>query len=169
LSDRDDGVPSSIGGTFYVVVNIYVRLGPHLLILKRAKGSGRNSGRWTVPGGFVEPGEEPEHAGLRELREETGLQPSGLDLVGVGRADGRRDGADALFIAYACQSPTSEIAISDEHDMSRWILPTDYLAECFPAGAVERLRLQAPRQFELLASLKNSLEQYLDWLRIPRR
>jgi thiamine-phosphate pyrophosphorylase len=32
------------------------------------------AGQWCLPGGFVEMGEDPEHACLRELKEETGLE-----------------------------------------------------------------------------------------------
>lgn len=31
-------------------------------------------GRWTLPKGRVEPGEEPDEAALREIREETGIR-----------------------------------------------------------------------------------------------
>ncbi len=30
-------------------------------------------GRWTLPKGIIEPGEDPEQAALREIREETGI------------------------------------------------------------------------------------------------
>jgi len=31
-------------------------------------------GRWTLPKGIIEPGEEPEQAALREIEEETGVR-----------------------------------------------------------------------------------------------
>nr|WP_269091222.1 serine hydrolase [Actinopolymorpha cephalotaxi] len=40
-------------------------------------------GRWTVPGGMIEPGEDPEAAVHRELLEETGLRCATLSLVRV--------------------------------------------------------------------------------------
>lgn len=36
-----------------------------------------------IPGGTVDPGEDPVQAGLRELREETGFVGSGADLIGA--------------------------------------------------------------------------------------
>ncbi len=42
-----------------------------LLLIKR--GHEPEAGRWSVPGGRIEPGESDEQALVREVREETGL------------------------------------------------------------------------------------------------
>lgn len=45
-----------------------------------------NEGRraaWTLPGGGLEPGEDPDHAVRREVREETGYKVSVDRLLGV--------------------------------------------------------------------------------------
>ncbi|MEU7863859.1 NUDIX domain-containing protein [Nonomuraea sp. NPDC049141] len=47
--------------------------GRWLVMVERSDGHG-----WAVPGGYVEPGEDPEAAAVRELEEETGLD---LDSV----------------------------------------------------------------------------------------
>lgn len=39
------------------------------------------AGTWSVPGGWIEPGESPEAAAVREVLEETGLQVTGARVV----------------------------------------------------------------------------------------
>jgi len=42
-----------------------------------------NKGQWTLPGGGLDPGEHPEDACRREVKEETGLQVRLTHLLGV--------------------------------------------------------------------------------------
>ena len=51
-----------------------------LLLVQRANEPGR--GRWSVPGGRVEPGEDDAAALVREMHEETGLHVTPEALVG---------------------------------------------------------------------------------------
>ena len=42
-----------------------------------------DQGKWDLPGGFLEEGEHPRVAVIRELREESGLEIEPLELVAV--------------------------------------------------------------------------------------
>ena len=67
---------------------VAIRVGPALLL---ARQSYRRA--WSLPGGSVHPGETPDAAARRELREELGLQAPALQPAAVlsGTWDGRRD------------------------------------------------------------------------------
>ena len=93
-----------------------------LLVVRRGHQPG--VGRWSVPGGRVEPGESDGVAVVREVLEETGLHVR----VGVRVGTVLRDGAEGEIYDirdYACavlgpDVPTSPVA-GDDADEVRWV------------------------------------------------
>ena len=59
-----------------------VRRGDEVLLIQRKFPP--MAGAWAFPGGFVEQGENPMHAALRELKEETGLEGKSPKLLMAG-------------------------------------------------------------------------------------
>lgn len=56
---------------------------PDLLFVERAKTLRSHPGQPAFPGGKIDPGESPAQTALREAEEETGLDPSGVQVFGV--------------------------------------------------------------------------------------
>ena len=101
-----------------VVAGVAQREGRLMICRRRPQAS--NGGKWEFPGGKIEPGESPEAALARELREE-------LDIdVRVGRiADAvfcRYPSRDVLVLFYRCEIAAGEPRTVD-CDAVAWAAP----------------------------------------------
>jgi mutator protein MutT len=67
-------------------------------------------GCWSFPSGFVDAGEVPEDAAVREVEEETGLKVQLDRLLGVYARPGER----VIFIAYAGHAVGGELVAGEE-------------------------------------------------------
>jgi 8-oxo-dGTP diphosphatase len=83
-----------------------------LLLVQRANEPGR--GRWSVPGGRVEPGEDDNAALVREMLEETGL------LVRPGELVGRVHRGPFLISDYRCTVVGGALRAGDDAADARW-------------------------------------------------
>lgn len=63
-------------------VNVIARTPEDRLVMIRQYRFGSGQLEWEIPGGSVDPGEDPLHAGLRELLEETGYAGNNSRLIG---------------------------------------------------------------------------------------
>jgi ADP-ribose pyrophosphatase YjhB (NUDIX family) len=82
--------------------------------------------QWSLPGGFVEPGESAVHAAVRELREETGVAL--VDpLLAV--TDARRFHTDHLVVGRVVGSaPVEAASTAWEIGSARWVTLSEFRA-----------------------------------------
>ena len=84
--------------------------------------------------GHIEPGEEPEEAALRELREETGLNVERLYVVRVQPFYLRRTRTLQLAVVFAAFiAEPGDVTIGAEHQRAEWLSVDDALTRfAFP-------------------------------------
>lgn len=103
------------------VVGAAIVRGTHCLAARRGPAMSPPRAVWEFPGGKVEPGEAPEHALAREIREELQVDIEVGQLLGtshVSLADGRHVRLDVYLAALS--DPRAEVAPL-EHDAVRWL------------------------------------------------
>lgn len=57
--------------------------GAAFLLCRRATRLSKHAGQWALPGGRLDPGEDPIEAALRETHEELGVELRGADVLGL--------------------------------------------------------------------------------------
>lgn len=122
-----------------------------VLVLQRAATGTRCPLAWETVHGRIEPGERPEDAALRELREETGLAAArlynvttqafylhntGLPAAGLGTVQ-----VAVAFCAFVDEARPP--ALGEEHGASAWLPPPEAAA-----------RLAWPREREALGHVR---------------
>ena len=110
------------------IVDVYV-LRPadgdwEVLCLRRSSGE-RSAGTWETVHGHIQEGERPVEAAVRELAEETGLDPD--RLYNVSRVESfylHRLDVLALIPVFCSLVPAgAEARLSPEHDACEWLPP----------------------------------------------
>jgi 8-oxo-dGTP pyrophosphatase MutT (NUDIX family) len=96
-----------------------------VLALQRAADTKR-PGSWETVYGKIDPGERPEDAAVRELGEETGLEPTALYNVTVNSFYLHAKGTVQLCIVFAgFVDDDAEVTLGEEHQRSEWLSVED--------------------------------------------
>ncbi len=98
-----------------------------VLIVKRGKPPAR--GLWSIPGGRIEPGENPSQAALREVTEETGIEAAILGRLGLHtpKATDPKTGKSILIevfygaLAAGPIKPRPNPVASDDAHAAKWV------------------------------------------------
>ena len=117
MTDYD---PSYVPVKTYFLVGqkcvVYNEEGKVLLLKRSDKVSG--SGRWSLIGGGLEEGEDPQEAIKREAREEAQIELSNIRLI---KSVSFKEGEENVLINCYQAKTNSEIKLNWEHDEYKWV------------------------------------------------
>lgn len=113
-----------------VAAGVIVERDGKVLLVRRSIEPRR--GLWTFPGGFVDFGEEPAEAAVRECWEETGLEVEITELLQVVAGQEHEAGADIVII-YGARPLAGKPSPGDEVDRLDFFGPEDLPPLAFDA------------------------------------
>ena len=96
-----------------------VEMDGEIVLLKR--GIEPQRGKWVLPGGFVDRGEEVKAAAIRETEEECGVRTRIKDLLGVYSYPG----VVVVIVAYLAEYLSGNLIAGDETEAVRLIRPRE--------------------------------------------
>lgn len=111
---------------------IYDPATKRILLMQRSSTDDTGAGTWENAGGNIEEGEHPEAAILREIMEETGISDITVKRVAYVAL---LDFKPVLIIVYLCETRSSNVTLSDEHQAYIWADKADCL-RLLPDGII---------------------------------
>ncbi len=105
---------------FRIAVKAFIVKDRKALLIKRRANDVHSPGKWDIPGGRLEPGENPLDGIRRECREEVGLDIEIVMPVEVQHFV-RDDGQKITMIIFLCRPLSEEVKLSEEHTEYKWV------------------------------------------------
>ncbi len=127
-----------------VVAGALIKEG-RVLLAQRPEGKSM-AGLWEFPGGKVEPGEVPEDALARELREELGITVNPADFKPLTFASHTYEKFHLLMPVYTCETWTGDI------------VPAENQAVAWATAAELETYKMPPADIPLIEHLKRALQ-----------
>jgi len=114
------------------------------------------------PGGRIEPGETPEEAAVREIREELGIQLCSLENLRYLRTELMSNGRVVHSLTAEIKSLSLDaLCISEDEVAEAFLLPIDWIKENKPV----HFDLEITPDDQLPAKLRNYLKNYGEFRR----
>lgn len=105
--------------TLFVVAAALIDADNRVLLAKRPEGK-QLAGLWEFPGGKVSPGETPEEALIRELKEELGIEVCATCIAPFTFASHTYETFHLLMPLYICRNWTGEITPQEGQEVA-WV------------------------------------------------
>jgi ADP-ribose pyrophosphatase YjhB (NUDIX family) len=105
-----------------VAVALVIEREGHLLLIRRNQNP--EKGKWSVPAGFVDAGEDPARAAEREALEETGLHVRVVELLELLPKSDPVEVADILLV-YRAEIVSGALTAGDDAEVVRFFGPDD--------------------------------------------
>jgi 8-oxo-dGTP diphosphatase len=105
---------------FRVATKSFIIDNGKLLIVKRNSDNIQRPNMWELPGGRLDPGEDPHKGAKREIMEETGIEIEILHPINI-RHFTRKDNQKITLIIFLCKALHNNITLSQEHTDFDWI------------------------------------------------
>lgn len=102
-----------------------------------------------IPGGVIDTGEAPEHAALRELREETGYEAASIEpLLVVEPNPAIQNNRCHTYLARGVR-PTALTGFDSMEELETVLLPASRLEELLDSGQITHALVQGPLEVYL--------------------
>jgi len=147
--------------TYRLAGGVYAVRDGKVALLQR--GGGTMTGFWSLPGGMIDADEDPLTGALRELREESGLAPTG-PVEFLCALPMRAYGLEILRFHYVAPCDEGEIVLSDEHTDGGWIDPREYRAEHLSDAEVNRWGASSDADAHNVLANRAAIDALLAWM-----
>lgn len=117
-------------------VNVVALTPDERLVLVRQFRYGINEFSLEIPGGIIEPGEEPVAAGVRELQEETGYTGSAARLIGAVHPNPAFQSNRSHFVLVENAVPSGELAWDTDEEIEVSTAPVAEVLRQAHAGEI---------------------------------
>ncbi|MBR9692147.1 NUDIX hydrolase [Candidatus Woesearchaeota archaeon] len=105
---------------FRIAAKSFVMNDGKLLVLKRRPNDVQKPSIWEIPGGRLEPGEDPIEGIKRETKEETGLDIEVHHPINIRHFE-RDDKQTITMLIFLCKAKDTNVKLSEEHTDFEWV------------------------------------------------
>ena len=120
--DADEATPAGLTGPLVLVAAVaLVDVDGRVLLARRPEGK-EMAGLWEFPGGKLHPGETPEAALIRELREELAIDTRQSCLAPIGFASHPYETFHLLMPLFVCRTWTGQMRAVEGQELA-WVRP----------------------------------------------